>query len=205
MSFEHDLDCLDVHIAEIYVSIHHIDEKIRNLTRVLDDIKKKVAELMKYDTRDKIRHDKNQTILTPEGITDNPLSNAEISVQLNPEQFLICPFCLISNKTYKFIQKEHNKFMAKCPNCGQLVQFKTLLSMLNWTGSQFADFVFPYGKMGFWSKIYPDFDHWKKQLSDLRQTDSNEKSFAQSFWDRYKTLKGDYDEEDNYSQVRDEY
>jgi hypothetical protein len=145
----------------------------------------------KYQREEKARYDKEQIILSENGFIPNQRNYAVVSPQMKADMFLICPFCLTIHQLHKFILKAENKFMAKCPECKQQVQFKTLLNMINWSGSEFADFVFPYAKQGFFHKVYPDFKEWSKRLSELTQTNEENGNFAQDFWDRYKELKGD--------------
>jgi hypothetical protein len=142
----------------------------------------------KYQREEKARYDKEQFSFSKDGsISPNLRNYAYVSASFDSEQLLICPFCLKPKELKEFVFKESNRFMAKCPNCKQQVQFKTLINMLKWTGKEFADFVFPYSKMGFWKKVYPCFHDWKQKLIFL--------GMSTSFWERYKELRGDYENE----------
>jgi transcription elongation factor Elf1 len=146
--------------------------------------------ISKYEREEKARYDKEQFIFTKDGYVSPNLRNyAVIENHFHSEKILICPFCLKPKEFKYFLIKNNNKFMAKCPNCKQQVQFKTLINMLSWTGKEFADFVFPYSKMGFWKKVYPSFHDWKNRLIFL--------GLSTSFWERYKALKGEYEENES--------
>jgi hypothetical protein len=150
----------------------------------------------KYKREETARYDKEQTILDGLGISPNPRKYSESVLQITSEKLLICPFCLTIHKYFQFVITPNNKYMAKCPECKNQVLFKTLFNLLSWNGSEFADFVFPYAKMGFFHKIYPDFETWKRRLTYLSQTDdSSAEPFYRQFWDRYKALKGDIQNE----------
>lgn len=143
-------------------------------------------EHKKFLLREDLAHDKEQTVLTENGISPNPNSFAEKKLRFDSEQIFICPFCLKTSKFSNFFIKAKNCYMAKCPNCKQEVRFKTLFTMLGMTGKEFADFVYPYTKMSFWKKVYPDFKTWNNILSEL--------GLAEDFWNRYKDLRGDNEE-----------
>jgi hypothetical protein len=144
--------------------------------------------ITKYQREEIARYDKEQTVFQDSSlkILSNPNHYAKIQLQFNPTRILVCPFCLTPNALRKYLIKPSNKFMACCPNCKQNVLFKTLFEMLKWTGIEFADFVSPYAKTGFWSKVFPNFEEWNKKLHEL--------NMSYDFWFRYKSLKGDYEE-----------
>lgn len=142
----------------------------------------------KYTREEKARYDKEQTTFDINSSISPNLRNYAVSFpHFDSEKVLICPFCLKPKEYKNFILREENRYMAKCPNCKNQVQFKTLFNMLKWTGKEFADFVFPYAKMGFWKKVYPCFHDWKTRLIFL--------GMSTAFWERYKELRGDYENE----------
>jgi DNA-directed RNA polymerase subunit RPC12/RpoP len=147
-----------------------------------------------YKREEIVRYDKEQTVFSGYGVAPNPKNYAVSVLSLNSEKLLICPFCLTIEKLWKYVISPENKRIAKCPNCKNQILFKTLFSLLEWNGSQFADFVQPYAKMGFWKKIYPDFETWKRRLTYISHSDDSDDSFAQQFWNRYKALKGESEE-----------
>jgi hypothetical protein len=144
-------------------------------------------EKEKYELQEAFKRDKEQTLLSENGISPNTNIYAEKKLQFNSETLLICPFCLEVSKLKNFIMKERNRYLAKCSNCKQEVQFRTLFNMLKWSGKEFADFVFPYTKMGFWNKVSPDFKAWNLKLKYL--------NMSYDFWERYKALRGDSQED----------
>ena len=154
------------------------------------------SEITKYRREEIARYDKQQTILIVNkklNASPNPNNYAEQVLERTSNKLLICPFCLTIHKLYQFTIKPENNRMAKCPECKNQLLFRTLFNMLDWSGSQFADFVYPYAKMGFWDKVKAvGFEVWKERLTILEQsTDETGEPFYRQFWDRYKQLKGE--------------
>jgi len=139
-----------------------------------------------YLIQERARMDKWQTMFDKGYIVANFRTGTVEEFFLNSERQFICPFCLTPNTQPKFLLKEKNHYMAKCPECKQNVHFKTLFSIMKMdNGLQFADFVFGYRLSGFWDKIKPDFKEWNNRLYSLAL------GFGTEFWNRYKELKGD--------------
>jgi hypothetical protein len=79
--------------------------------------------------------------------------------------------------------------MGKCPLCGQGVHLRTLKLMSTCTAKQYAEWVWPYSKFGFWKLVQlVPFSTWKDRLKLM--------GWTQEFWDRYKELKAAADKDD---------
>ena len=120
----------------------------------------------------------------------NPKRDIKIEQKgINPNQTVICPFCLVEAVIDKFCisegKKGINKSKGKCPNCGTNMMLETLAKVSKMTPEQYAAWVQSY--RGFFFKIKQivgvGFEGWKKQLK--------EKGWSKRFWDEYKKLKAE--------------
>lgn len=134
----------------------------------------------------------------------------EVELKENPNKFATvqekgidpflktrCPFCLCFHPITKFLitkydkkgnNKGYNRGSGKCPECGQGMQLKTLVSMRKWTIEDpvagvklYAAWVYEYRKSGFFQKI--KFAEFNSMLKSMK--------WSREFWDHYKRLKGD--------------
>lgn len=139
---------------------------------------------MSYKISEKMKEDKEQWILNPDmSITVNPSKYAKKSDIADYDKIVLCPFCLNETKLFRF-KRKHG--FCECPNCLNLMTVKTLI--VSMTTEEFAKWVFDYRLSGFWKKIYPDFETWKKRLKEL--------GISYEFWENYKRLRGDNIKED---------
>ena len=99
------------------------------------------------------------------------------------------------------IKGEVSIYKVKCRECNNTMLMKTLNSMYNMTDDRikaYARWVIDY-RYGFWKKVNKKL--WDKRLKNYQ--------WNGIFWKTYKNLKAsiprDYDEEDNYSSIREEY
>lgn len=99
---------------------------------------------------------------------------------INSLHYWICPFCLETSN--KFTIESHG--LIKCPNCSLETKIKTLLFVKDCTNEEYAQWVFNYRLSGFFKKI--NFEKWSKKLKEL--------GINYEFWEHYKKLKGDYQE-----------
>jgi hypothetical protein len=148
-----------------------------------------------WKTQQKIKEDIQQCVLNPDmSITKNTSKLAEKQPNVNFDSVCLCPFCLMSYELGKFALR---KGLRVCPNCGSQLKLSTLseINDLN----KFVDFVFGYRFSGFWDKICLDvlakttetrFNEWNKRLHAL--------GLSYVFWEKYKTLKGENYENEEY-------
>jgi hypothetical protein len=112
-----------------------------------------------------------------------------------------CPFCLGMDKLRVFListKKGYNRAQGKCPLCGNGARLQTLVYMTSWTPEQYAAFVYPYARMGFWKKINAiGFGTWKKRLQMM--------GWTERFWNEYKRLRGDLEEEEKEKEYEKEW
>jgi len=98
------------------------------------------------------------------------------------EGVALCPFCLFSGESHKFVvsvKKGFHQKLGECPRCHNKSQWTTLKR--RWMVKAFADWCFAYSMSGFWNKVkYKDFNE------DLRI-----RGVLNAFWTRYRELKGD--------------
>jgi hypothetical protein len=50
-----------------------------------------------------------------------------------------------------------------------------------WSAKEYAAWVFEYRSSGFWQKVQPFFETWKKHLGMMK--------WSKDFWDEYKRLR----------------
>lgn len=148
-------------------------------------------EYQKYLIQERAKIDKWQTMFDKGYIVMNFRKGTIEEFFLNSEKYFICPFCLTANPQLKFLLKEKNHYVASCPNCKQNVHFKTLFALMRGTAEDYANFVYGYRLSGFWDKVYPNFETWKKNLHNLGF------GFSTEFWNRYKELKGENEDNDS--------
>jgi DNA-directed RNA polymerase subunit RPC12/RpoP len=133
-----------------------------------------------------LEYDKKQTQFTLDGsiIINQKIidDNTPLISLINESNFYICPFCL--NNSNKFIIE--NKGLIKCPNCSNFMRMKTLVFVKDCTNQEYAKWVYEYRLSGFFKKI--NFEQWAKKLKDL--------GISYEFWEEYKKLKGEYEEEE---------
>lgn len=142
-----------------------------------------------------MKEDIEQYVLNPDlTISKNKSLIAEKQPNMNYNDMVLCPFCLKSFELGTFFIR---KGLRVCPNCGSQLKLSTLTELDNL--DKFVSFVFNYRLNNFWSKICPDvkpvnsdtrFKEWNKRLSDL--------GISQEFWDKYKLLKGDIQNESEW-------
>jgi len=142
-------------------------------------------EQKKYKREQIILGDKQQTTID----TLKPMDNfVQPKLNLNGEQFVICPFCLFRDKLIKFrftVKSGYHKSLGLCPYCKQKSQLRTLVNIPNMTPKQFAEWVFEYST-----------EYWKKcKFNIFKIRLYRDKVFCTKFWDEYKKLKGERYEE----------
>lgn len=133
--------------------------------------------MVDWKEQHRIHMDKEQTRLSKDGCVPNTFKFAEKELHYNYETKVLCPFCLTLDYLYKFPKKDG---LRACVNCGNKMMTSTLVKDM--TTEEFAQWVFDYRKLGFWQKVYPSFQEWKKRLKDL--------GLAYDFWEYYNKLKG---------------
>jgi hypothetical protein len=105
---------------------------------------------------------------------------------LDAKKAVICPFCLRRGILQQFLVSTKDgisQSRGKCPFCDNGMLMRNLLAP--WTPEKYAEWAFGYAASGFWQKI--KFEAWKKELNAL--------GWAQAFWDKYRSLKGEAQEE----------
>ena len=128
-------------------------------------------------------------------------SGQEVVLKANPSKFVTitekgidpfkkttCPFCLSFSQLRTFListKKGFDRGKGSCPICGLGMQLQTLVKMEKWTAKEYAEFVFNYRTSGFWQKIQPFFQTWKKHLSMM--------GWTKEFWDEYKKRRDGVD------------
>jgi hypothetical protein len=146
----------------------------------------------KWKRRSDMQDDNDQTRLTHNGnITLSEPYKVEMTVLQDYRQVVFCPFCLHYGELRTFListKKGISQSLAACPECKQGMRMSTLVADM--TPEQFADFVYPYAKSGFWKKV--NFAQWNDRLRRM--------GWSFRFWARYKELKGEgeYDSEEAY-------
>jgi len=132
---------------------------------------------MSYKIAEKMRYDKEQTVLTKKGCKSNPYNYSEKQDKANYNIIVLCPFCLTQNPLYKF-EKHHGFY--KCLICNGQMALRTLVREMKI--EEFARWVFDYRLNGFWQKVYPTHKLWCARLKEL--------GLAYEFWENYNRLKG---------------
>lgn len=146
---------------------------------------------------EKAKHDKSQMVLCPSGIKVNPnvvVVAHEILLPLNKD--VSCPFCLGLSEFRKFLVSNKqgiSRSMGRCPLCGNGLQLKSLYRMSKTDAKGYANWVFNY--KGFWHKI--NFNQWKGRLQLM--------GWTSDFWDQYKALKGEQQEEGDETESFTDY
>ena len=146
-------------------------------------------QLRKWRVQSKASEDKAQMLFSPAG--------EDVSLKANPSKFVTitesgidpfkkttCPFCLSFSQLRTFListKKGFDRGKGKCPVCGLGMQLKTLVKMETWTAKEYAAWVFEYRSSGFWQKLQPFFQTWKKHLGMM--------NWSKDFWDEYKRLR----------------
>lgn len=137
----------------------------------------------KYVREQRIQKDKKQALFI---LTDNKIcatkSKPEIPPALMVQEPVMCPFCLHIDKIGNFListKKGYHKGQGKCPECQNRMELQTLTA--KWTPEQFADWVYPYSRSGFWQKC--KFKTFNDRLYKI--------GWSYRFWRRYRELKGE--------------
>lgn len=150
------------------------------------------GEHRRYLRVEKVREDKNQTVLCPTGIKQNPnivLISTETLLPLTKQ--VSCPFCLGLSEFRLFLVSNKqgiSRSMGKCPLCGQGMFLKSLSMMEKTNAAGYAKWVFTY--KGFFHKI--KFPQWKGRLQLMGWTGD--------FWEAYHALKGEQQEQGDESE-----
>jgi len=149
-------------------------------------------EHRKYLREQRADEDKQQTRLGPIGLLEpSEMQKAKTETGPNYTQKVMCAYCLWQGPLHKFListKKGFHKSQAKCPDCGNGQLIRTLTADM--TPEEYAEWMFFNIGYGGWQKV--PFNKWKERLAQL--------GWARQFWDRYKTLKAEYTEEDKYPQ-----
>lgn len=146
----------------------------------------KAAQDRKYRREQIAQSDKAQSTF---GSSGQVQKKAGVKIErkvLNMNKPVFCPFCLEGDYLKNFLvstKKGLSTSKAQCPHCQSGMLLRTVLR--KWTVEEYADWVFAYRVSGFWQKI--NFEKWSKNLEI--------KGWARDFWDRYKALKGEAEEE----------
>jgi hypothetical protein len=149
--------------------------------------------------QEKAKHDKHQMMFSS-GATLKPNPNIVVIAHetlLPLDKEVSCPFCLALVEFRKFLVSTKtgiSRSMGKCPLCGQGMYLKSLTLMANTTARGYAKWVFNY-KGGFWHKI--NFSQWKGRLQLI--------GWTQEFWDEYKALKSEQQEEGDETESFSDY
>lgn len=112
------------------------------------------------------------------------------------EKQVTCPFCLGLSDFRKFLVSTKtgiSRSMGNCPLCKQEMYLKTLLGMSKSDAKGYAKWIFNY--KGFWKKI--KFAQWKDRLQLMGWTNE--------FWDEYKVLKGEQQQEEGSDESFTDY
>lgn len=128
--------------------------------------------MVKYKKK---RSDPKQLTLVPKKIT----AEMKTEIKLLKKTFT-CPFCLYNDSLHKFqvrIKKGYSKKRFKCPDCGQVMQKKTLCKVMN--VKEFANYIVDNIGFGIWKRI--SFNKFKKRLKDM--------GHSYEFWEEYKKAK----------------
>lgn len=145
-------------------------------------------EHQRYLRQEEAKGDNSQTIFKGQGLAPNPNIRSTVQDTVIPLQKKVsCPFCLGLSQFRLFLvstKKGLSRKVGKCPLCGQGLFLKSLVMMNKCTATEYANWVHPYARMGFWKKL--NFQTWKRRLQLM--------GWTQEFWDRYHQLKGDPDE-----------
>jgi len=157
--------------------------------------------MSKYKREDKVWRDRAQTQLAPDPIREQVIhpKPAKKDVTTITGTFM-CPFCLHLGPISEYLvstKKGISQGKALCPECKQGMMMRSLTS--EWTPEEFAEWVYPYTRSGFWQKC--SFKKFNERLKRL--------GWSYPFWTRYKQLKGE-DKSETYDQYierkqREEY
>lgn len=147
--------------------------------------------ILDWKKQQKLIEDAQQFFLNPDlTITKNNHIYTIKQSDITFETVVLCPFCLMSYELGKFSLR---KGLRVCPNCGSNLKLTTLSEITDM--DKFVKFVFGYRFNGFWNKICLDvpqktvntrFNTWNSRLYSL--------GLSREFWDKYKNMKGDYEE-----------
>lgn len=151
--------------------------------------------MVSWKEQQKIIEDVQQCFLNPDlSITKNNRKYARKESNIKFDDVVLCPFCLMSYELSKFALR---KGLRVCPNCTSQLKLSTLSEITDL--DKFVKFVFGYRFNGFWNKICLDvlqkshdsrFNEWNNRLYRL--------GLSREFWDKYKNLKGDNVENEEY-------
>jgi hypothetical protein len=145
--------------------------------------KRDVFSHRRYIRKEAAEKDRCQTILSGDGVAENPHYFAvKTEVLLPLEEQATCPFCLALASFNRFLVSDkkgisHSK--GKCPACEKGMLLKSLVKMQTFSAEQYAEWVFGYP--GFWRIISDHFNTWKNRLGII--------GWANAFWNRYAQLK----------------
>lgn len=154
---------------------------------------------------EKMRYDKRQTILTSNGIAENPfyLAEKKKSYTVFDTRLVLCPFCLKSNEINMFLimtkKGEIHKLLGKCPNCSNEMQLNTLDELTVMSIKDLAYWVFQYRLSGFWGKVTRNEPkgstlgemYFKEFCDNLYRLTDDKGEGGKEFWDYYRSFKGE--------------
>ena len=130
---------------------------------------------------------KSQTIFGPWG---KPIEQTRTKLEVSmPTAIFFCPFCLHQGGIGKFqirLKRGWSEKRFKCPDCGQVMQRKTLVQ--NLTIKEFAGWVYTSFP---WKRI--SFQKFRKRLLAY--------GWAREFWAEYKRLKEEYPKDSYYDHL----
>lgn len=135
--------------------------------------------MVSYKDKEKMQYDKSQTVLDKDGCSENPHKYAEKIILAEFWKIYLCPFCLESNELWKW---NKIKGFYVCCVCGNSMTLNSIAQDM--TTEEFAKWVFDYRLLGFWRKIFPDFETWNKKLYNL--------GLSYDFWNEYNRLKNEW-------------
>jgi hypothetical protein len=143
----------------------------------------------RYKAAEEAKHDKNQLMFSSLGsLKPNPNIVVIAHETLLPlEKDVSCPFCLGLSEFRKFLisnKQGISRKLGKCPLCSCGMELDSLVKMSKFEAKGYAKWVFNY--KGFFKKV-PSFNTWKGRLQLM--------GWTQQFWDTYKQLKGEQQEE----------
>ncbi len=157
------------------------------------------AQERRWSAHDRVGKDLQQTVFCTSEAADvvikgNPHKFAKLEEKgVDPYKMTTCPFCLSFHRVNGFFistKKGIDRGRGRCPVCGTGMKLQTLVKMIEWADKSnkegvklYAAWVYAYRSSGFWQKIAPFFETFKKHLRMM--------GWSREFWDEYKRLKGD--------------
>jgi hypothetical protein len=137
---------------------------------------------------DKAKYDKYQTVLVDGEVKANDFKFATGETRVfDFNKKVICPICLSWLPLTNFVvstEKGYDKENAKCPECKNDVQIKSLFNLNKLKPTEYARFVVEYPAWKFWLKC-PRLT-WKKNIKLMIWLGVK---FERQFWEEYRRLK----------------